>query len=89
MRFRSAAQNDEAFVTKLIKHLSAYTAGRCFTVLGTDDRNRNEMPCSLRDRLGDRATLRTKRGRIRGIFNITAGIDLVVGAQKSRTHIEF
>lgn len=47
MRIRTAAQDDEAFVTKFVQHLSAYTAGRSFAVLGTDDRNRNEVPHTL------------------------------------------
>ena len=80
MRFRSAAQNDEAFVAEFIQNLPAYAAGRRFAVLRTDNRNCDKISCTLRNSLGDRATLRTKRRGIRGIFNISTGIDLTVGA---------
>ena len=68
------AKHGERLLAKFIKHLTANAAGRGVRIRGTCHRDGNEIPLSLGDRLGKRASLRAKRGRIGGIFNIASRI---------------
>ena len=72
---RACAKNDHVLIAKFIKHLPANTAGRGVPFCRTCHRDGNKAALPFGNCLCHSASLRTDRGRIGRIFNITACVD--------------